>query len=277
MNTFLGLNKLSNLQQRVITAVIGGLFFLFCLTFNEWTYLGLILLVSVLGQIEFYGLIREDGDDPLTKWGLINGVLLNLICYFVARGDIETKYFFLFFVLLGIIYISELYRKASNPFENIAYTILGVFYVAMPLALLHFASFSNGYFSFQIASGCFFLLWASDTGAYFAGRNFGKTKLFPRISPNKTWEGFMGGLLASIVLAIVLSNYYQDLHLWKWIVLSVIICIGGTYGDLIESMLKRSLQVKDSGNMIPGHGGVLDRFDGLLMAAPFAAFFLMFF
>ncbi len=269
-------NNLSNLQQRTITGILGGLLFVFCLTFNEWTYLSLILLLSVLGQIEFYGLIREDGDDPLTKWGLINGILLNLICFFVARGDLPTKAFFFFFVLLGVIYISELYRKASNPFENIAYTIIGVFYVAMPMALLHFASFSNGYFSFQIASGCFFLLWASDIGAYFSGKTFGKHKLFPRISPNKTWEGLAGGLIMAMVIAYTLSVYYTDLELWKWLCLSIIICISGTYGDLVESMLKRSLQIKDSGNMIPGHGGILDRFDGMLMAAPFAAFFLMF-
>lgn len=274
--SILAFNKLSNLQQRTIVGISGALLFVFCLYFSEWSYLLLILALSLLGQIEFYGLIREDGDDPLTKWGIINGILLNLICFFVARGDLPTKAFFLFFVLLGVIYISELYRKASNPFENIAYTMIGVFYVAMPLALLHFASFSNGFFSYQIALGCFFLLWASDTGAYFAGRTLGKNKLFPRISPNKTWEGLAGGQLMAIGIAVVLGIYFTDLPLWKWLCLSVIICITGTYGDLIESMLKRSLQIKDSGTLIPGHGGILDRFDGLLMAAPFAAFFLMF-
>lgn len=271
------LNKLSNLQQRIIAGIIGGGGIIFCLVFNEWSYLFLILTLSILGQVEFYGLIKEDGDDPLTKWGLINGVLLNLISFFVAKGDLPTKAFFLFFVLLGIIYISELYRKSANPFENIAYTILGLFYVAMPLALLHFASFHAGKFSYQIASGSFFLLWASDTGAYFSGKAFGKTKLFPRISPNKTWEGLAGGMLLSVSIAILLGNYYEDLAIWKWICLAVIIVITGTYGDLVESMLKRSLQIKDSGNLIPGHGGILDRFDGMLLAAPFIAFFLMFF
>ena len=270
-------NKLSNLQQRIITGIIGGALIVFCLNYNEWTYLFFIMAVSIAGQIEFYNLIKEDGDDPLTKWGIVIGILLNLICFLVAREILPTKSFLLFFVLLGIIYISELYRKSSNPFENIAYTIVGLFYVAMPLALLHFATFSIGKFSSQIASGIFYMLWASDTGAYFAGKTFGKHKLFPRISPNKTWEGFAGGLLTSLAVAYILSLFYFDINVFKWLVLAVIIVVAGTYGDLIESMLKRSLQIKDSGNMIPGHGGVLDRFDGLLMLAPFVAFFLMFF
>lgn len=275
--TVKGFQSLTNLQQRVITAVIGGVFFVFCLYFNEWTYLGLVLLLSVFSQLEFYGLIREDGDDPLLRWGVFNGTMLNLICFFNARGDISTKFFFMFFVLLGLTYIYELYRKAANPFENIAYTLIGIFYVAMPLALLHYAAFAVGTYSYQIATGCFFLLWAADTGAYFAGRSFGRNKLFPRISPNKTWEGLAGGLLLSLIVAALLSYFYPDLAAWRWLTLSVIITIAGTYGDLIESMLKRSLQIKDSGNYIPGHGGLLDRFDGLLLAAPFASFFLMFF
>ena len=269
------LHKLTNLQQRFITGILGGAAIVFCLVFNEWTYLFFVLVLSVMGQVEFYGLIKEDGDDPLTKWGILNGVLLNLISYFVAKDHLPTKTYLIFFVLLGVIYISELYRKSPNPFENIAYTIVGVFYVAMPFALLHFATFSQGKFSYQIASGIFFLLWASDSGAYFAGKAFGKNKLFPRISPGKTWEGFIGGGVASLAIAVVLSFYFIDLPLWKWACLSVIIVITGTYGDLIESMLKRSLFVKDSSTLIPGHGGILDRFDGLLMAAPFVAFFLM--
>jgi phosphatidate cytidylyltransferase len=270
-------SNLNNLQQRVLASIFGGTLLITGLVFNQWTYLVVILIISILGQIEFYKLISDDGEEPLIKWGIINGILLNFITFFVAKNDLPTKSFLLFFVLLAVIYITELYRKSSNPFENIAYTMVGLFYVAMPLALLHFASFSNGYFSPQIASGCFFLLWASDTGAYFTGKALGRNKLFPRISPNKTWEGFFGGLLFSFIIALFLSNYYHALPLWKWCSISIIMVIAGTYGDLIESMLKRSLQIKDSGTLIPGHGGILDRFDGMLLAAPFVAFFLMFF
>jgi phosphatidate cytidylyltransferase len=268
-------NKLSNLQLRILTGVPGAALVLFCLCYNEWSYLVFILTISIAGQVEFYKLIKNDGDDPLTKWGILSGVMLNIISFFVSRGDLPTKIYLLFFVMLGVIYISELYRKSANPFENIAFTIVGIFYVAMPFSLLHFASFSRGFFSTQIASGVFFLLWSSDTGAYIAGKTLGKHKLFPRISPGKTWEGSVGGLLISIGIAVAMSNYYTDLEMWKWVCLAILIVIFGTYGDLVESMLKRSLQIKDSGNTIPGHGGVLDRFDGMLLAAPFVAFFLM--
>ncbi|TAF78115.1 MAG: phosphatidate cytidylyltransferase [Bacteroidetes bacterium] len=267
---------LSNLQQRVLTGIIGGSAVVFCLVFNQWSYFVFILALGIAGQWEFYQLIKNDGEDPLIKWGMLNGVLLSLISFFVLRGDLSTKFYLILFLLLGIIFISELYRKSSNPFENIAFTIIGIFYVAVPMCLLHFSAFSQGKFSTQIVSGIFFILWASDSGAYFAGKAFGKHKLFERISPKKTWEGFFGGLALASILAYILGIYYTDLPTWKWISLACIITTIGTYGDLVESMLKRSLQIKDSGNIIPGHGGILDRFDGLLLASPFIAFFLEF-
>jgi len=119
------------------------------------------------------------------------------------------------------------------------------------------------------------MLWANDTGAYLSGRSFGKHKLFERISPNKTWEGFIGGILLAVVIALNLEHYFGALSKWEWVTMAVIIGVFGTLGDLVESMLKRSLGVKDSGNILPGHGGLLDRFDGLLMAAPLVFFFLL--
>lgn len=269
-------SKLSNLQQRIITGVIGGGLVVGCLLFNEWSYLLFIVLLSAFGQFEFYKLIKNDGEDPLLKWGIIIGILLNLTSFFVAKGDIPAKTYILFSVLISVIYLFELYRKSSNPFDNIAHTIVGLSYAAVPFSLLHFSCFSVGKFSIEIASGIFFLLWASDSGAYFFGKSFGKTKLFLRISPGKTWEGLAGGIFLSILIALVLGRYYLDLVTWKWIILALIISITGTYGDLVESMLKRSLRIKDSGNLIPGHGGILDRFDGLLIAAPFVTVFLIF-
>lgn len=271
------LNNLSNLQQRIVIGILGVAVIVASITYSQWTYLLFMLALSNLTQAEFYTLIKEDGDDPLTRWGLLNGTFLHAITFFVAKDMLPTKAYMVFFVMLGVIFISELYRKTSHPFENIAYTMLGVFYVAMPLALLHFACFSGGIFSPQIAIGIFVLLWSSDTGAYFAGRSLGKTKLFPRISPNKTWEGFIGGVLLTIVSAMVMSIYFEDLSWVKWLSLAIIIPITSTYGDLIESMLKRSLMVKDSSTLLPGHGGLLDRFDGMLFTAPFVSFYLSYF
>ncbi|TAG56327.1 MAG: phosphatidate cytidylyltransferase [Cytophagales bacterium] len=265
---------LTNLQLRIISGIIGGTGVVFCLTFNQWSYLIFVLALGVAGQIEFYKLIKDDGEDPLSKWGILIGFLVNILTFFVLANLLPTKVYTLIFVLIGITFITELYRKSSNPFENIAFTLIGIFYVAIPMALLHVAAFSQGKFSTQIISGIFFMLWASDSGAYFAGKTLGKHKLFERISPKKTWEGLLGGLALAIILAVILGIYFQDLPTWKWIAMAIIITTIGTYGDLVESMLKRSLQIKDSGTLIPGHGGILDRFDGILLAAPFLAFFL---
>ena len=132
-------------------------------------------------------------------------------------------------------------------------------------------------FSWQKPLGCLFLLWASDTGAYFAGTKFGKTKLFERVSPKKSWEGSIGGFIASMIVAYVLSRYFLDLKVWQWFGCGAIIVVAGTYGDLVESLFKRSIHIKDSASTIPGHGGFLDRFDGLLLSIPFIITFLKLF
>jgi phosphatidate cytidylyltransferase len=169
----------------------------------------------------------------------------------------------------------KLYKKFERkPFTNIAYMILGLFYVAMPFALLNIAVYENGTYNFEVMFGCLFILWASDTGAYFAGTLFGKRKLFERISPKKSWEGALGGALLAIIFTLVIAHYFDSLAQWQWITISIIIIIGGIYGDLIESLLKRSIEIKDSGASLPGHGGFLDRFDGLLISAPFIVAFL---
>ncbi len=139
----------------------------------------------------------------------------------------------------------------------------------MPFALLNLAAFRTGTYNFEIIFGCLFILWASDTGAYFAGTYLGKTKLFERISPKKSWEGFFGGALLALVFALGIAHYFQSLSTVQWLVVWGIIMVGGTFGDLVESLLKRSIAIKDSGSSIPGHGGFLDRFDGLFLAAPF--------
>lgn len=133
--------------------------------------------------------------------------------------------------------------------------------------------FTNNY-SFQIILGFFILLWVNDTGAYLAGRFFGKHKLFERISPNKTWEGSIGGTLVTVAGAYILSIFFTNLNLTNWVVLSILVAVFGGLGDLAESMLKRSLGVKDSGKLLPGHGGVLDRIDGLLLSVPFVYSYL---
>ena len=129
-------------------------------------------------------------------------------------------------------------------------------------------------YNFEIIFGLLFILWASDTGAYFAGTFLGKRKLFERISPKKSWEGFFGGAILALIFAYGLSEFFHTLNVLQWMIVGVIIIVGGTFGDLVESLLKRSIEIKDSGTSLPGHGGFLDRFDGLLISAPFIVAYL---
>lgn len=175
-----------------------------------------------------------------------------------------------------MIIVAELYRKYKNPFHNIAYTLFGVLFAAVPFCFFYAMAFIDGTYSTHYPLGFLILLWSSDTGAYLFGIKLGKHKLFERHSPKKTWEGFIGGMLTSMLAAFILSNCFNELPLVHWLGMSAIIASAGTLGDLSESMLKRSLSAKDSGSILPGHGGLLDRFDGLLLAAPLVFVYLKF-
>lgn len=218
---------------------------------------------------------------PQKTFGTFLGIVIFSLSFFIEMEKISYRYYFLIFPLMSFVYMIKLYKRFERkPFTNIAYTFLGLFYVAAPFALLNIAAFENGNYNYQIIFGCLFILWASDTGAYFAGTYLGRRKLFERISPKKSWEGFFGGALLAMAFAIGLPFFFESidqpsyLTLTNWIIVGLIIIIGGTFGDLIESLLKRSIEIKDSGDALPGHGGFLDRFDGLLISAPFIVAYL---
>lgn len=243
--------------------------------FSEWTYFAVFFTICLFSLIEFYNLSGLDGMVPQKTFGTVCGLLIFCLSFFIERGDISYRYYFLIFPLVSCVYMIKLYKKFERkPFTNIAFTFLGIFYVAVPFTLLNIAAFEHGFYHFEVIFGCLFILWATDTGAYFAGTFFGKRKLFERISPKKSWEGAVGGALLAFVFAIVIANYFDLLAFWQWMVVASIIVVGGIYGDLVESLLKRSIEIKDSGNALPGHGGFLDRFDGLLISAPFIVAFL---
>ena len=268
----------------MLTRAITGLFFIIAIVagiyFNSTIAMCLFSLIVLLGVDEFYNLVKKSNQiKPIKFWGTFTALtLMVFLCLFVL--DIVTiKMISIPILMIFFILLIELYRKKENPFINISYTILGIFYIVIPFAMLfHLGffvddSFTENY-SFQIILGFFILLWANDTGAYLAGKFFGKHKLFERISPKKTWEGSIGGGVLTLCIAYFLSIYFTNLNFTNWIALGLIIVIFGGLGDLVESMLKRSLNVKDSGKLLPGHGGILDRFDGLLLSVPFVYCYL---
>ncbi|WP_332919861.1 phosphatidate cytidylyltransferase [Persicobacter psychrovividus] len=269
------MTKLSNLTQRVITGLIGIAVFIGAIFYGTYSYFALFFIIAILAQLEFYKLIKADKLRPIQWIGLLLGGGINLITYMHFEQQWPLGSYLLLMPLVGLIYFTKLYQTPENrPFNSIAQTFMGIVYVALPFSLLHVCTFSGGAYNPQIIMGMLLLLWASDSGAYFTGVKFGKHKLFERISPKKTWEGFFGGAALSILVSVVLSHFWTTLPLYEWLGLSVIIIVAGSYGDLVESLFKRSIAIKDSASTLPGHGGFLDRFDGLLLSIPFlVAFF----
>jgi phosphatidate cytidylyltransferase len=272
------LNKYNNLTQRVIVAILGVTVIISAIYWQSWSYFAVFLIITFLLLKEFYKLVGIDGYLPLSFWGTLTGMLIYTFTFLAQKSYIDADVLFLVFPFGSIIFFIKLYKKSDvKPFTNIAYTFLGILYVAVPFALLHVIAFSTGVYRFEIVTGILLLTWASDTGGYFAGTLFGKTSLFKRISPKKSWEGFVGGAILTLLIAYFISLFVDIFPMWKWMTIGLLTVIAGTYGDLVESLFKRSIKIKDSGASIPGHGGFLDRFDAMLLSLPFIAAFLRLF
>jgi phosphatidate cytidylyltransferase len=279
---------LNNFFRRTLTGawivifVMGG----FWLHPVSFFLTGLIILIGT--QYEYYLMIRNTGVNPQMVPGIITGITVYIISTLVAAGFISNTSFLVLIPMILTIMVVELYRKQQKPFDSLAHTFFSVIYTALPFSLLSFSAFShtglnsllphsNISFSPGIIIGFFLLVWANDTGAYLSGASFGRHRLFERISPKKTWEGFIGGLLIAALVAWLLSGWLGVVNKIQWMVISVIISVAGTYGDLLESMLKRSIGVKDSGTIMPGHGGFLDRFDSAILSFPLVYLFISLF
>lgn len=268
----------------MLTRAITGFLFVAAIVaaiyFGTYSAAFLFIVIVLLGVDEFYTMLKGNKTvQPLKVWGDLTGLVLISILIPIAQQVISPKLVMIPLAMLFFTFIIELYRKKETPFLNIAFTLLGILYVVIPFAMLYHLGYYNAYsfgdeFSYQLILGFFFILWMNDTGAYLAGKFFGKHKLFERISPKKTWEGSVGGGVFSIGLAILIAQFFTNIELIDWIIISIIIVVFGGIGDLVESMLKRSLGIKDSGKILPGHGGILDRFDGLLISAPFVYCYL---
>ncbi|MFT4736926.1 MAG: phosphatidate cytidylyltransferase [Paraglaciecola sp.] len=272
------MSRFSELYRRIISAMIGASVIVSSLIYGEWTYFVVFFAICIMAQWEFYRLVRAQEYLPIRLLGVFVGSLLFVLSFLVEQGTLDSKYYMAIFPLASMIFLVKLYKKNDkNPFVNIAFFYLGIVYVALPFTLINIIVFFHGTYGYQIIFGLLVLIWASDTGAYFTGSAFGKTKLFERISPKKSWEGSIGGAVVALTFSIILSRYYTDLNTLEWIIVGGIVVVTGTYGDLVESLFKRSMSIKDSGNIIPGHGGFLDRFDSLILSVPFVVVFLILF
>lgn len=267
------------MKTRAITGFFFVLVMLGSVLAGQITFTIFFTVLSLLCLHEFYKLVRQADIRPNLMAGMINGGILFLsVAYtFYLQDTAENHKILLLPVLtLSLIFITELFRTEPNPFTNIGFTFLGLIFTVIPFSFFHGLGFVAGNFNSHFPLGFLLMLWANDTGAYLTGRWLGRTKLFERHSPKKTWEGFFGGVVIAALVGFILSIYFKELLWNQWISVAIIIGCVGTLGDLVESMLKRSLNIKDSGGILPGHGGLLDRFDGLLLAAPIVYIYLYF-
>lgn len=267
-------------MKTFFTRAITGLFFALTLilsvTMSELSSAILFLIVSIMGMFELFRIIKPSGIKPHISFAIVAGIIIHFSFFYLNKNLIEPKCLSFLALVFFVPFILELYRKSENPFTNIGFTLLSLVYLAIPLAMFSSTGYKSGVYSPHIPLGILFIIWSSDSAAYVVGSLIGKNKLFERISPKKSWEGTIGGGLFSLGIAYVLSLFYPELNSTQWMVLAAIVIVSGSFGDLIESMLKRSLNIKDSGSILPGHGGILDRFDALMYAVPFAWVYLQY-
>jgi phosphatidate cytidylyltransferase len=276
---------LTNLVRRTVTGAFIVIFVLGGLWLHPISFfiVGAVLVVGT--QHEYYKMVRGTGVRPQLVTGIISGFILYLTSTFIALGWLPAKSFLILIPVTSIVMFIELFRNVERPFDSLAHTFFAILYTAVPFSMFPFSAFNQTglepllqmegiQFSPGIPIGFFILLWTNDTGAYLVGSMIGKHRLFERISPKKSWEGFFGGMILTLLVARLFSGWLGVADTTGWMVIALIISVAGTLGDLLESMFKRSLGLKDSGTVMPGHGGFLDRFDSTVVAFPLVYLYL---
>ncbi|MBO5685128.1 MAG: phosphatidate cytidylyltransferase [Alistipes sp.] len=278
-------DKLKNLMIRAVSGIGLTVVVLGGVLWSQWSLFALLLLMVVAGVTEFYRLAERQAVQPQRALGLLMSILLVVLNFAFVSEDIEVlgaqnRLFVcglaMLLLLVPMLFICELYRKGVNPLANIAATLLGVFYVALPLSLmLYMPLIGSAAWNPWVLIVYIVIVWSNDVFAYLFGMTFGRHRLFERLSPKKSWEGFVGGLVGAVVAGVVAAHLMEQ-SMVVWAALALLISVTAVLGDLAESMFKRAADVKDSGALIPGHGGVLDRFDALLLSAPFVFVYMLF-
>ena len=275
MNTFL---------TRASTAIVFAAVVICGLLFNQWTFLALILIILIGSILEFYRISSPMFKKDRSKLNFYKYMVLGMsvfsaiISFLVSFDYVPQRLLFSVPLFIAAVFYTELVLKSRKPFRSIGLNLLALYYITLPLTLTFFIANLNTQFSGAVLLGVLFIIWGNDSGAYIIGSLIGKNKLIPHVSPNKTIEGFLGGGLFCFIVAYLNIYIFKNIPAFEvlsivkpvaWYMIAGVVFIFATMGDLVESLLKRSLKIKDSGNILPGHGGFLDRFDAFLFVLPF--------
>jgi phosphatidate cytidylyltransferase len=260
---------MSNLAKRSITGLLFGIVVLGSILYGPYTQISIFSLFMLLGLIEFYRLFDKHPIIRVSKEiGVFIGVFIFSLLVGISLKVLPIISITIIFPLFFTLILNELWKKQENPIINISILVFGIIYIVIPFYLTIDLNLRN-IADLPLIVGMFLLTWTNDCFAYFIGRVFGKRKLFERISPKKTWEGAIGGIIFTLILGYLIGAYINKGEELFWMVSALIIAPCSIYGDLLESLFKRSLNIKDSGTILPGHGGILDRFDATLFTIPF--------
>jgi len=270
------------MKERIITAIIFVIVMLIGIFGGSYTFAALILVIAGVSYTEFFRLAKYEGKTDLRQiFALLLGLSPVLIALYHQLTPSPPQHSFADYAVLTIpviflLFLLELHHKGKDPIKNLGTIFLGYFYIGVPYMMLVFLAFWHGVYQPFLVIGLLLLVWLNDTGAYFAGSFFGKHLLAPNISPKKTWEGLIGGVIATLLVSQILAYFIKDYSPKEWLIMGVL-CSFGVVGDLIESLFKRRANIKDSGSFMPGHGGMLDRFDAFAFVIPAVFVYFYFF
>lgn len=267
------------MKNFILRAMTGGLFVLVLvgvIIYSPLTFGIVFTCIAVLAMYEYVKLINNTLPEvSVNKVVSMAGAFYLFPAFMAFTMDIcGASVFIPYLLILIYLLVSELYLKHPKPVANWGYVFFGQVYIALFLALLNVLAFQYNpvaekvEYNWVLPLSLFIFLWLNDAGAYCVGVLFGKHRLFPRISPKKSWEGAIGGIVVALLASLCMSYWFSFMNIAQWAGFAMVVTLFGIWGDLVESLFKRQLRVKDSGNILPGHGGILDRFDSSLLAIP---------
>ena len=245
---------------------------------GKFAFCFVFLLINLIALYEFYSLTQASGATPQIIPSMIMGGVAFLLAFLVSANIVPRALLVLVIPFIILIFMLSLYSDKPDVMRNTAISFMGIIYVSVPLSVMNILAFSYdgvNVYTHRVILGILTLIWINDSGAYLVGMSVGRHRLFERISPKKSWEGAIGGAILTLICAWWLHKVMGALNRTDWLILALIVSVFGVFGDLTESLFKRCVGQKDSGKIIPGHGGLLDRIDSILFVMPLAVVYLI--